>query len=104
MGLQRRNTKVQNRQNRVRTFENMVMSYFQATRPECKNESYYTTVTQKKTVFEAMGCCFHFCPCQEARPSLTDVDIKRRTKKREMDALRKGSIREMVHYRRNVGV
>ena len=27
------------RQNRVRTFENMVMSYFQATRPGCKNES-----------------------------------------------------------------
>ena len=36
------------RQNRVRTFENMVMSYFQATRPECKIESYYTTGKQKK--------------------------------------------------------
>ena len=55
------------RQNRVRTFENMVMSHFQATRPECKIESYYTAGTQKKidcfsvqcnhckTVFEAMG-------------------------------------------------
>ena len=31
------------RQTRVRTFENMVMPYFQATRPECKIESYYTT-------------------------------------------------------------
>ena len=76
-------------QNRVRTFENMVMSYFQATRTECKIESYYTTGKQNKidcfsvdgycnhckTVFEAMGCYFHFCPCQEARPSLTDDDI-----------------------------
>ena len=38
------------RQNRVRTVENMVMSYFQATRPECKIESYYTTGTQKKMI------------------------------------------------------
>ena len=96
------------RQNRVRAFENMVMSYFQSTRPECKIESYYTTGKQKKidcfsvdgycdhckTVFEAMGCYFHFCPCQEARPSLTDDDIKRGTKKREMDELRKDYIRE----------
>ena len=86
----------------------MVMSFFQATRPECKIESYYTTGKQKKidcfsvdgycdhckTVFEAMGCYFHFCPCQETRPSLTDDDIKRGTKKREMDELRKYYIRE----------
>ena len=36
------------KQDRVRTFENMVMSYFQATRPECKIENYYTTGKQKK--------------------------------------------------------
>ena len=35
-------------QNRDRTFENMVMSYFQATRPECKIETYYNTGKQKK--------------------------------------------------------
>ena len=72
-------------------FENMVMSYFQATRPKCKIESYYTTATQKKfdcfsvdgyckhcmTVFETKGCYFHFYPCQGTRPSLTDDDIKR---------------------------
>ena len=29
--------------NRVRTFQNVVMSSLQATRPECKIESYYTT-------------------------------------------------------------
>ena len=31
------------KQNRVRTFENMVMSNFQAPRPESKIERYYTT-------------------------------------------------------------
>ena len=84
----------------------MVMSNFQATRPECKIESYYTTGKQKKidcfsvdgycdhskTVFEAMGCYFHFVI--EARPSLIDDDIKSGTTKREMDELRKDYIRE----------
>ena len=41
-----------------------------------------------------MGCYFHFCHCQETRPSLTDDDIKQGTKKREMDELRKYCIRE----------
>ena len=86
----------------------MVMSYFQATRLECKIESYYTTGTQKKfdcfsvdgycnyfkTVFEPMGCYFHFCPCQEIRRSLTDDDIKRGTKQIEVDEHRKDYIRE----------
>ena len=54
----------------------MVMSYFQRTRPDCKIESFYTTGRQKKidrfsvdgfgshcnTVFEAMGCFYHFVP------------------------------------------
>ena len=73
------------RTNRSRTFENMVMSYLQSQRSECKIESYYTTGKQKKidcfsvdgfcthcnTVFEAMGCYLHFCPCQEAKASLS---------------------------------
>ena len=33
------------------------------------------------TVFEAMGCYFHYCPCQDARPSLTDKEIMRGIKK-----------------------
>ena len=41
-----------------------------------------------------MGCYFYFCPCQEARPSLTDDEIKRGTKKKEMDELRKDYNRE----------
>ena len=58
------------RQKKTRSFENMVLSYFQQTRPECKIESNITTGRQKKidyfsvdgicylsnTVFEAMGC------------------------------------------------
>ena len=86
----------------------MVMSYFQRTRPDWKIESVYTTGRQKKidcfsvdgfcsqcnTVFEAMGCFFHFCPCQELRPSLTEEDIQRGSKKGELDALRRHYIQE----------
>ena len=90
-------------QNKSRSFENMVMSYFQRTRPDCKNESFYTTGRQKKinrfsvdgfcshcnTVFDLMGCFYHFCPCRELRPSLTEEDIKRGGRKRELDELRR---------------
>ena len=41
-----------------------------------------------------MGCYYHFCPCQETRPSLSDEDIERRNKRREMDDLRREYIRE----------
>ena len=47
-----------------------------------------------KTVFEAMGCYFHFCSCQEARPSLTEQDIERGNKKGEMDDMRREYIEE----------
>ena len=84
------------------------MPYFQRTRPECKIERFFTTGSQKKidcisvdgffshcnTVFEAIGCFYHFCPCQELRPSLTEEDIQRGSKKRELDALRRHYIQE----------
>ena len=77
----------------------MVMSFFQRQRLDFKIESFYTTGTQKtidcfnvngfcahcNTVFEAMGCFYHYCPYQEPRPSLTEEDIERGNKKREMD-------------------
>ena len=83
------------RQNKSRSFENMVLSYFQQSRPDCKIESNINTGRQKKidcfgvdgfcyhfnTVSEAMGCYYHYCPCQEARPSLTDTDSERGVKK-----------------------
>ena len=95
-------------QNKSRNFENMVMSYFQRQRPDCEIESIYTTGIQKKldcfkidafcahckTVFEAMGCFYHYYPCQEARPSLTEEDIKRGNKKQEMDRMRKQYIKQ----------
>ena len=95
-------------QNKTRSFENIVRSYFQRARPECKIESFFTTGRQKKidclsvdgfcsncnTVFEAMGCFYHFCPCQELRPSLAEEDIQRDSKERELDALRQHYIQE----------
>ena len=85
------------RQNKSRSFENMALLYFQHSRTVCKSEKNVTTGRQKKidsfrvdetcnhcnTVFEAMWCYYHYCPCQEARPSLTDTDIERGVKKRQ---------------------
>ena len=96
------------RQNKTRSFEIMVTSYFQRRRPDCKIENFYTTGRQKKinrfsvdgfcshrnSVFEAMGCFYHFCPCQELRPSLTEENIKRGSRKRGLDELRRGYIQE----------
>ena len=45
-------------------------------------------------VFEAMGCYYHYCPCQEARPSLTDTDIERGVKKRQQDEMRRDYIQQ----------
>ena len=63
-------TDIQKFNARHRNFENMVMSFYQETRPACKIESFFTSGKQKKiycfnvdgycdhckTVFEAMGC------------------------------------------------
>ena len=48
-------------------------------------------------LFEAMGCFYYYCPCQEARLSLTEEDIERGNKKREMDQMRKQYIKEKRH-------
>ena len=96
------------RQNKTGSFETMVLSYFQQTHPECKIESNVTSGIQKKidcfsfdgncnhcnTIFEARGCYFHYRPCQETRPSLTDNEVKRRLKKREQDQMRKEYIQQ----------
>ena len=84
------------RQNKTRSFEKMVTPYLQRTRPEGQIESFFTTGRQKKidcfivdgfcshcnTLFEAMACFYHFCPCQELRPSLTEEDNQGGSKKR----------------------
>ena len=89
-------------QNKSRNVENMLMSYLQRQELDCKIVSFYTTGTQTKidcfkvdgfcahckTVFEAMGCFYHYCPCQEARLSLTQEDIECGNKKRERDQMK----------------
>ena len=47
-------------QNKSRSFENMVLSYFQQSRPYCKTESNVTTGRQKKIdCFSVDGICYH---------------------------------------------
>ena len=41
-----------------------------------------------------MGCFYHFCLCQELRAPLTEEDIKRGSRKKELDELRRGNIQE----------
>ena len=99
------------RQNKSRSSKNMVMSYFQQNRPECKIESNVTTAREKNidcfsvdgisyhcnTVFEAMECYHHSCPCQEARPSPTDTVTERGVKKRQQDEMHRDYIQQKVH-------
>ena len=96
------------RQNKSRSFEKMVLSCFQQSQPGCKTECNVTTSRQKKndcfsadgicyhcnTVFEAMGCYYHYCPCQEAPSCLTDTDSERGMKKRHQDEMRRGYIQQ----------
>ena len=100
--------KIKPQQNKSTNLENIVMSCFQRQRADCKNESFYNTGTQKKidcfkadafcaqckTVFEAMGCFYHYCPCRATRPSQTENDIERGSKKGEKDQMRKQYIKE----------
>ena len=41
-----------------------------------------------------MGSFHRFCPCQQLRPSLTEEDIRRGERKRELDELRRDYIQE----------
>ena len=41
-----------------------------------------------------MGSFYHLCPCQELRPSLTEENIKRGSKERELDKLRRSYMEE----------
>ena len=94
------------RHNRSRSFETMVMSYYQETRPEFRIESFHTSGNQKKidsfnvdgfcdhfkTVFEAMGCYYHFFLARRLVPHLLRK-ILREEKMRGMDDLRCEHIR-----------
>ena len=39
-------------------------------------------------------CYYHYCPCQEACPSLTDADIQRGMKKRQQNEMRRDYIQQ----------
>ena len=96
------------RHNRSRNLENTVKSFYHEQRPECEIKSFFTSRKQKiiecfnldgyrdhcKTVFEALGCYYQFCSCQEIRPSLLDPDTEQGNKKREMDEMRWEYIKE----------
>ena len=41
-----------------------------------------------------MGCYYHYCPCQETRPSLTDTDIVRGVMKRQQDEMSRDYIQQ----------
>ena len=41
-----------------------------------------------------MGCYYLYCPCQEARTSLTDTDIEKGVKKRQRDEMRRDYIQQ----------
>ena len=96
------------RQSKSGSFENKVFSFFQRLRPDCRLESLCTTGTQKMIdfsnsdglcghciiVFEAMGCFCHCCLCQEALRALTEEDVGGRTRRREMDGMRRQYIEE----------
>ena len=83
----------------------MVMSCFQGKRTECKIESSFTIGRDNKidhfsldgfcsdcsTVFEAMGCFYHFCSFQEVRLSLIEEVMENGSMKRELDELRRNS-------------
>ena len=89
----------------------MVLAFFQNSRPECNIERFYTTGNQRKidcftvdgfcshcnTIFEAFGCFYHFCECQEGQPCLADEDIVKGQGKREMDELRRSYLREKIY-------
>ena len=88
-------------QSKIRSFDNMVMYYFQQTRPECKIEKFYTTDRQNKSDCFSVDGFFVFQHCvwrnvlllplcinQEVRPSLSEEDFQHGSKKRELAKLR----------------
>ena len=100
-------------QSNTRSFENMVLSSFQRTRPDCKIKSLYTSVQQadreKLTASVLMvflliatmrlkpcTAFITFFPCQEFRSSLTEDSIQRGSRKRKLNELRRSYILEKV--------
>ena len=103
------------RRNRTRSSEEMVMSYFQQTRTDCKIGILYTT--EKNWLFQCWWILFalkhgarnnglplHLCPCQDIRSSLTEEDIQHGSTKRDFDELRRSDVQKKFHCHWNVRV
>ena len=96
------------RRNKRSYFEQIVLQFIQKSRPECTIQTQFTSAKQKKigrfavdgycahcnTVFEAMGCFYHFCTCQE-RKNLLLEDIEKGLKRRERTEYRRDYIRNL---------
>ena len=85
-----------------RSFEITAMSYYQETRTECRIESFHTSGNKKNWLFQCRwilwslqncvwsnGMLLPFCLCQDTRPSISEKDIERGKKMREIDDLRR---------------
>ena len=95
------------RQNKTRSFENVVVSHFQRTRPQCEFGSFFTTGRQKKIDCLVLMCfiliatlclkswvAFTTSFSVKKYVPLTEDDIQRGSKKRELDALRRHHIQK----------
>ena len=92
-----------NRVTTRRSFENMIMSYrsvkwkISTRRVNRKEIDVYSVddfCGHCNTVLEAMDCYYQYCPRQESRPSVTEEEIQRGNKNRELDEVRKQYIQE----------
>ena len=86
-------------------FEELVLEFLQSKRPECSIQTQFNAKQKKlgrfavdgfcshcSTVFEAMGCFYHFCHCQEKRRLLLE-DIEKGVKRRQSDAFQRRFLR-----------
>ena len=93
--------------NRLRRshFEELILEFQQFKHPECSIQTQFNGKQKKfgrfsvdgycshcSTVFEAMGCFYHFCHCQEKR-RLPLEDIEKGVKRRQSDAFRRRFLR-----------
>ena len=104
------------RHNRSRSFEITRMFFYQEQRPKQKHESFFKSGKQNKIyffnvngyfdqcklVFEALGCYYQFCYCQEARPSLRDLDNDRGKQKEMNDTGLEYIKKERIQFCRKV--
>ena len=87
-------------------------------KPTCRIESFYTTGTHENIncfnangfcehcikVFESLGCFYHYCPSQEARPALSETAFQRGTKKGNGWNAETVYSGERLQWFRNVGI